>query len=187
MGQFAISANQTNIALLAFTRYLQLAPNSPDAKTIKDWVRKNTATASASPKASPKPTASPHRLCQTHDLPIAMTELPPGITFTSQRGHLRDDIGLVVLTGEVDISTAPLFKDDLVALVDEGVTHIVVDLTGVTFIDSTALGVLIGGVRRLHPGGGGSSWSPPGVRCCGRSRSPVWTRCSRSAPRGNKP
>jgi len=61
---------------------------------------------------------------------------------------------LVVLTGEVDISTAPRFKDDLVALVEEGVTHIVVDLTAVTFIDSTALGVLIGGVRRLHAGGG---------------------------------
>jgi tetratricopeptide (TPR) repeat protein len=58
LGQFAISAKQTNIALLAFTRYLQLAPNSPDAKTIRDWVRKNTATASASPKASPKATAS---------------------------------------------------------------------------------------------------------------------------------
>jgi anti-sigma B factor antagonist len=83
-----------------------------------------------------------------------MTQLPPGITFSSQRGHLREDVGLVVLSGEVDISTAPRFKDDLVALVDEGVTHIVVDLIGVTFIDSTALGVLIGGVRRLHPGGG---------------------------------
>jgi tetratricopeptide (TPR) repeat protein len=70
LGQFAISANQTNIALLAFTRYLQLAPNSPDAKTIRDWVEKNsgtsaspspsaTRTASASPTASAKPTTSP--------------------------------------------------------------------------------------------------------------------------------
>jgi anti-sigma B factor antagonist len=83
-----------------------------------------------------------------------MTQLPPGISFTSQRGHLRQDVGLVVLTGEVDISTAPRFRDDLIALVEEGVMHIVVDLAGVTFIDSTALGVLIGGVRRLHPSGG---------------------------------
>jgi anti-sigma B factor antagonist len=83
-----------------------------------------------------------------------MTQLPLGIPFSSQRGRLRDDVGLVVLTGEVDISTAPSFKDDLIALVDEGVTHVVVDLLAVTFIDSTALGVLIGGVRRLHPGGG---------------------------------
>ena len=83
-----------------------------------------------------------------------MTQQPFGIPFSSQRGHLREDVGLVILTGEVDISTAPSFKDDLVALVEEGVTHVVVDLVGVTFIDSTALGVLIGGVRRLHPGGG---------------------------------
>ena len=144
------------MALLAFTRYLQLAPNSPDAKTIKDWVqeehRHGLAVAEGLPDAHGVRVV--HRLCQTHDLPIAMTQLPPGITFSSQRGHLRDDVGLVVLTGEVDISTAPRFKDDLVALVDEGVTHVVVDLIGVTFIDSTALGVLIGGVRRLHPGGG---------------------------------
>ena len=83
-----------------------------------------------------------------------MTQLPLGIPFSSQRGHLRDDVGLVVLTGEVDISTAPSFKDDLIALVDEGVMHVVVDLVGVTFIDSTALGVLIGGVRRVHGAGG---------------------------------
>ena len=83
-----------------------------------------------------------------------MTQQPLGIPFSSQRGRLRDDVGLVVLTGEVDLSTAPQFRSDLVALVDDGVKHIVVDLLGVTFIDSTALGVLIGGVRRLHPGGG---------------------------------
>jgi hypothetical protein len=72
LGQFAISATQNNIALLAFTRYLQLAPNSPDAKTIRDWVKKNsgasasptpsasaTPSTSASPKASAKPTTSP--------------------------------------------------------------------------------------------------------------------------------
>jgi len=57
---------------------------------------------------------------------------------------------LVALRGEVDIYTAPRFKERLLELVDEGATGIVVDLSGVTFIDSTALGVLIGGVRRMH-------------------------------------
>jgi anti-sigma B factor antagonist len=58
--------------------------------------------------------------------------------------------GLVSLRGEVDIYTAPRLKELLAELLDAGVTGVVVDLTQVTFIDSTALGVLIGGVRRLH-------------------------------------
>lgn len=58
--------------------------------------------------------------------------------------------GLVSLRGEVDIYTAPRLKERLVELLDAGVKAVVVDLAEVTFIDSTALGVLIGGVRRLH-------------------------------------
>jgi len=58
--------------------------------------------------------------------------------------------GLVSLRGEVDIYTAPRLKERLVGLLDDGVTGVVVDLSEVTFIDSTALGVLIGGVRRLR-------------------------------------
>jgi anti-sigma B factor antagonist len=72
-------------------------------------------------------------------------------TFSSSRQRLDDNRGLIVLAGEVDIYTAPRFKEDLLALIDEGVTDILVDLTRVEFIDSTALGVLIGGIKRLHP------------------------------------
>jgi anti-sigma B factor antagonist len=66
----------------------------------------------------------------------------------------QDDLGVVILTGEVDIFTAPQFKERLLELLDSGVKRLVVDLGGVTFIDSTALGVLIGGVRRVHSAGG---------------------------------
>jgi anti-sigma B factor antagonist len=65
-----------------------------------------------------------------------------------------DGLGVVVLSGEVDIYTAPQFKACLLDLLDAGVDKLVVDLSGVTFIDSTALGVLIGGVRRVHSAGG---------------------------------
>jgi anti-sigma B factor antagonist len=71
--------------------------------------------------------------------------------FSSSRERLDESHGLIVLTGEVDIFTAPRFKDDLLALIDDGATDILVDLTRVEFIDSTALGVLIGGIKRLHP------------------------------------
>lgn len=58
--------------------------------------------------------------------------------------------GVITLVGEVDIYTAPRFKECMLELLDAGVGRLVVDLSGVTFIDSTALGVLIGGLRRVH-------------------------------------
>jgi anti-sigma B factor antagonist len=70
--------------------------------------------------------------------------------FSSSHSRLREGLGLVELTGEVDIYTAPRFKEDLVAVIDDEAVDVIVDLAGVTFIDSTALGVLISGVKRLH-------------------------------------
>ncbi|MDQ3720383.1 MAG: STAS domain-containing protein, partial [Actinomycetota bacterium] len=53
-----------------------------------------------------------------------------------------------------DLYTAPEFKERLVQLIEDGKTQIVVDLSAATFIDSTTLGVLVGGVKRLRPAGG---------------------------------
>ncbi len=61
---------------------------------------------------------------------------------------------LIELGGEVDLYTAPEFKERMVELIESGRTQIVVDLSQATFIDSTTLGVLVGGVKRLRPSGG---------------------------------
>jgi anti-sigma B factor antagonist len=74
--------------------------------------------------------------------------------FSVDSTRIRDSLGLVTLSGEVDIYTAPRMKEHILQLLDEGVRDLVVDLTSVTFIDSTALGVLIGGVRRVNDAGG---------------------------------
>jgi len=74
--------------------------------------------------------------------------------FSVSGERLADDLGVVMLGGEVDIFTAPRFRECMVELLDAGVRRLVVDLSDVTFIDSTALGVLIGGVRRVHNSGG---------------------------------
>jgi anti-sigma B factor antagonist len=74
--------------------------------------------------------------------------------FSVSSERLDDDLGVVALSGEVDIFTAPQFKEHLLGLLDDGVKRLVIDLSDVTFIDSTALGVLIGGVRRVHGAGG---------------------------------
>lgn len=48
----AVSAGDTTVALLAFTRFLELDPESPQADAVKQWIQENTS----SPTASPSPT-----------------------------------------------------------------------------------------------------------------------------------
>jgi len=61
---------------------------------------------------------------------------------------------VISLSGEVDLYTAPEFKQQLLEVIGQGGSDVVVDLSDTTFIDSTTLGVLVGGVKRLRPSGG---------------------------------
>lgn len=56
----------------------------------------------------------------------------------------------MVLKGEVDVYTAPNLKHELVALIEGGCVNVVVDLRGVSFIDSSGLGVLVSALRRAR-------------------------------------
>ena len=58
---------------------------------------------------------------------------------------------IVEVVGELDVHTAPRLRERLAALIAEGNHHLVVDLQRVDFLDSTGLGVLVGGLRRVHP------------------------------------
>ena len=64
------------------------------------------------------------------------------------------DLAIVELEGEVDIYSSPQFREALSQGIGEGATRVVVDLAKVTFIDSTALGVVVGGVKSLRARGG---------------------------------
>jgi anti-sigma B factor antagonist len=57
---------------------------------------------------------------------------------------------VVAVSGEIDLFTAPELKAALADAIDAGRSRLVVDLTDTTFLDSTALGVLIGTVKRLR-------------------------------------
>jgi anti-sigma B factor antagonist len=72
------------------------------------------------------------------------------VDFDIATQKLNDGIYVIGLSGEVDLYTAPEFKQQLIDAVAEGARHVVVDLSDTTFIDSTTLGVLVGGVRRLR-------------------------------------
>ena len=67
---------------------------------------------------------------------------------------LEHGVVAIALSGEVDLYTAPRLKEELVGAIEGGATNVVVDMTDTTFIDSTTLGVLVGGLRRLRPNGG---------------------------------
>lgn len=56
MATVAINAGDTNTALLAFTRYLELDPNSPDAAQVKAWIKQNTPKSTSTPTPSPSAT-----------------------------------------------------------------------------------------------------------------------------------
>ncbi len=64
-----------------------------------------------------------------------------------------DETAIVVATGELDLHSSPPFKETLAGAIESGASRVVVDLAGVTFIDSSALGALIGGARRAAIGG----------------------------------
>src|SRR5215468_12380842 len=60
------------------------------------------------------------------------------------------DCAVLRVTGEIDVYTAPLLRERVIHLVDDGPRHIIADLRGVTFLDSTGLGVLVGSLKRLR-------------------------------------
>jgi anti-sigma B factor antagonist len=65
-----------------------------------------------------------------------------------------DGLPVVSVSGEIDVATAPGLRDRLHELLAAGRATIVVDLLAVTFLDSTALGVLVGVMKRCRAAGG---------------------------------
>ena len=76
------------------------------------------------------------------------------MSFDVTTERLDGESYVIALAGEVDLYTAPEFKQQLLEVVGQGGKDVVVDFSDTTFIDSTTLGVLVGGVKRLRPNGG---------------------------------
>ena len=72
------------------------------------------------------------------------------MNFDVKTEKLSDGQYVISLSGEVDLYTAPEFKQQLLEVIEQGGRDVIVDLSNTTFIDSTTLGVLVGGVKRLR-------------------------------------
>ena len=76
------------------------------------------------------------------------------MNFEIQTEQLGEDAYVISLAGEVDLYTAPEFKQQLLQVISDGAKNVIVDFSNTTFIDSTTLGVLVGGVKRLRTNDG---------------------------------
>lgn len=63
------------------------------------------------------------------------------------------ETAVLAVGGEIDLSTAPKLKEALAGL-SEGPKTVIVDLSGTEYLDSTGLGVLVGGLKRKREQGG---------------------------------
>ena len=73
--------------------------------------------------------------------------------------HVEDagpGVAILVVGGEVDYEVSPQLKARIMRAIKAGKRRLILDLSDVTFIDSTAIGVLAGAVERLDETGGGS-------------------------------
>jgi anti-sigma B factor antagonist len=64
--------------------------------------------------------------------------------------HTTDGIEVVDVEGEIDVYTAPRLRELLIDLVNNGHYQLVVNMEKVEFLDSTGLGVLVGGLKRVR-------------------------------------
>jgi anti-sigma B factor antagonist len=84
----------------------------------------------------------------------------PDQAVMSERMQLRTEVvdiagwTVVSVFGEVDVATAPELKERLTGLVNEGRVKLVLDLSGVDFLDSTGLGMIVSALKRARTHGG---------------------------------
>ena len=66
------------------------------------------------------------------------------------RSRPGPDLGILTVSGELDISTSGLLRKELNDLLDGGTQRVEVDLSGVVFMDSSALSALVGAHDRAR-------------------------------------
>lgn len=71
--------------------------------------------------------------------------------------YILDGYAVVKLRGELDLSSAQMLRDRLLAVLTGQTANLILDLSGLTFMDSTGIGVLVATERRAVTQGGSLS------------------------------
>jgi anti-sigma B factor antagonist len=92
------------------------------------------------------------RIAMLNRLETSARSQPSPVAFGISQRELDERTGLIEVEGELDLSTAPRLKWMLLDALQVGHSRVIVDLSRTTFMDSTALGVLVAVKRRLGSG-----------------------------------
>ena len=148
LAQAAQQSGDTAQAVKGYKRYLALNPDSSSKAQIQQLIQQLRRAPHRRPPRQEKVVSAPNlRLHLSDRGEIRMN-------FDIKTEQLTEENYVISLAGEVDLYTAPEFKQQLLEVIGQGGKHVVVDFSDTTFIDSTTLGVLVGGVKRLRSNDG---------------------------------
>lgn len=82
-----------------------------------------------------------------------MEDTNTGDLLTAELTSLSERVAIMRLTGEVDISSAHVMNQRFQHVADQALGDVIIDATGVSFMDSTGLHALVEGKRLLHERG----------------------------------
>jgi len=57
---------------------------------------------------------------------------------------------IITVSGEVDLATSPDLDNAIIAAIESGTSSLAIDLTDVSFMDSSGLGVIVRGLKRCR-------------------------------------
>ena len=70
--------------------------------------------------------------------------------FRIEEASPQPAVRILAVYGDADLHSAPELRERIRRAIDDGANSVVVDLSATTLIDSTSLGVLLGGMKRLR-------------------------------------
>jgi anti-sigma B factor antagonist len=82
---------------------------------------------------------------------LELLDAPPAFSVSPEQ---QGTLSVLRIHGDVDITTAPQLKEAVVAALERGATSMALDLSGVAYLDSIGLGVLITARKRTAERGG---------------------------------